>query len=122
MKTERQMLLKRLEELKGGGSDYLVKITAVDYIKYVEVVYILRDMEKNDDTLLEVDLDPSDLWVESAVHIYPAADWYEREMAEMFGIAIRGRKAGRLLLEKWDGKGYPLRKSFAWNAPYERID
>jgi NADH:ubiquinone oxidoreductase subunit C len=37
----------------------------------------------------------------------------------MFGIEIRGRDAKRLLLEKWDGKEFPLRKSFRWNADYK---
>ncbi len=122
MKIERSEILKRLEELKGSGSEYLVKITAVDYAEYIELVYIVRNIDSSVDTLLEVDLDPSDLCVESVMHIYPAADWYERELSEMFGIRLRGRKTRRLLLEKWDGKGYPLRKGFGWNAPYEKID
>ena len=48
------------------------------------------------------------------IGVYKAADWHERELSEMFGIEIKGRKVKRLLLEKWNGVDAPLRKSFAW--------
>ena len=102
------------------GYTYLVKITAVDYIKTLTVIYILRDIEKNKDQILEVNMPEEDLWIESIMNVYNAADWYERELHEMFGIKIKGRKMKRLLLEKWDGKGYPLRKNFSWGKPYEK--
>lgn len=114
--------MQRLKELKEGGYTYLVKLTAVDYEKYLEAVYIVRDLEKNDDQSLEFEIDPADAWVHTAVDIYKAADWYEREMHEMFGIEIKGRHAERLLLEKWNGKAAPLRKNFTWGTPYETGD
>lgn len=122
MKIKREELVKQLKELKSGGYTYLVKLTAVDYEKYLEVVYIVRNIETNSDQTLEVEVDPSDAWVHTAVEVYRAADWYEREMREMFGIEIKGRHAERLLLEKWNGKAAPLRKNFTWNAPYETSD
>ena len=54
------------------------------------------------------------------VGVYKAADWYEREMSEMFGIKIKGRRVKRLLLEKWNGSDFPLRKSFVWGDPNYR--
>lgn len=122
MKTERGGLLEKIRGLRSQGYSYLVKITAVDYEKYLEVVYMLRNMEQNKDETLEVDVDPSDAWVPTVMHEFEAADWYEREMFEMFGIQIKGRQAERLLLEKWNGKPAPLRKNFVWDAPYETSD
>lgn len=119
MKIEREMLASKLAEMKKSGFAYLVKITAVDYIKSITILYFIRDIGAAKDEILEIELDPADLWVPTVMHIYSAADWYERELSEMFGVEIKGRKAERLLLEKWDGKSFPLRKSFAWNAPYE---
>jgi NADH:ubiquinone oxidoreductase subunit C len=119
LKIERDELIPRLKTLKEEGYTYLVKITAVDYVSYIEVVYMVRDLLKNDDQSLEAELDPSDAWVHTATEVYKAADWYERELQEMFGVVIKGRDAERLLLEKWNGKGAPLRKNFTWNAPYE---
>ena len=61
-----------------------------------------------------VKLDPAKPAVHTVAGIYSAADWNEREMAEMFGIEIRGRHVKRLLLENWEGAGAPMRKKFAW--------
>jgi NADH:ubiquinone oxidoreductase subunit C len=67
-------------------------------------------------------LDQNNPSVRTIIHLYRAADWYERELSEMFGIKIEGRKAKRLLLEKWNGSEYPLRKSFVWGNPnYKRL-
>ncbi|MEM0200933.1 MAG: NADH-quinone oxidoreductase subunit C [Candidatus Micrarchaeaceae archaeon] len=113
-------LLKSIEQLYNEGYTYLVKITAVDYIKTINVIYILRSFNKNEDKILEAELDPANPSVETIIHIYEGADWYERELHEMFGIKINGRHVKKLILEKWDGKGYPLRKNFEWGKPYEK--
>ncbi len=120
LSIEKKDLVKSIEQAYSEGYTYLVKITAVDYVKTVNVIYILRSLDKNQDKILECELDPANLSVETITHIYEGADWYEREMQEMFGVRINGRKAKRLILEKWDGKGYPLRKSFEWGKPYEK--
>ncbi|MDE1854998.1 MAG: NADH-quinone oxidoreductase subunit C [Candidatus Micrarchaeota archaeon] len=119
MKIDRTELVKKASDLKSQGYSYLVKLTAVDYEQHLEVIYILRNMKENKDETLEIDLDPADAWVPTLVGNFKAADWYEREMFEMFGIDVKGRNVERLLLEKWNGKAAPLRKNFTWNAPYE---
>ncbi|MEM0086719.1 MAG: NADH-quinone oxidoreductase subunit C [Candidatus Micrarchaeaceae archaeon] len=118
MKVERGNVIEAINELKAKGFSYLVKITAVDYQDHVQVLYFLRDIEKRKDEIVEVDLPNEDLSVPTIVPIYKAADWYERELHEMFGILIEGRNTKRLLLEKWDGVDAPLRKSFAWGSKY----
>ncbi|VVB77488.1 NADH-quinone oxidoreductase subunit C/D [uncultured archaeon] len=120
MKIDREDLLGKMGEKKKEGFSYLVKITAVDYDKHIEVIYFLRDMARSKDDSIEVEIAPSDAWVPTVTQIYRSADWYEREMAEMFGIEIKNRNARRLLLEKWNGKPSPLRKNFGWGEPYER--
>ncbi|MGC8479161.1 MAG: NADH-quinone oxidoreductase subunit C [Candidatus Micrarchaeia archaeon] len=121
MKIERRDFLDNIKKNYAEGYKYLVKITAVDYIKTVNLIYILRNFDKNDDIVIEVELNPNDLWIETVTEIYNAADWYERELYEMFGIKIKDRRIKKLLLEKWDGKGYPLRKNFVWNTEYEKV-
>ncbi|MCL5008542.1 MAG: NADH-quinone oxidoreductase subunit C [Candidatus Marsarchaeota archaeon] len=118
MKVEREELGRNIERAKSSGYDYLIKITAVDYIDNVTVIYFFRNLAEGKDATFEVELQPSDLWLVTIEPLFPAADWYERELQEMFGVIIRGRKAERLLLEKWDGKAYPLRKSFEWGKEY----
>ncbi|MCL5239232.1 MAG: NADH-quinone oxidoreductase subunit C [Candidatus Marsarchaeota archaeon] len=119
MKIERNEITQKISAMKAQGYSYLIKITAVDYEKYIEIVYMLRNMEQNKDETLEVDVDPSDAWIPTVIDQFDAADWYERELFEMFGVQVKGRHVERLLLEKWDGKPAPLRKNFVWNGPYE---
>ncbi|MCL4364935.1 MAG: NADH-quinone oxidoreductase subunit C [Candidatus Marsarchaeota archaeon] len=119
MKVDRDALVATVSRMKSEGFDYLVKVTAVDYADHIDVLYILRNTDTSKDEILEVMLDPEDLRIHTIINIHKSADWYEREMSEMFGIGILGRNAPRLLLEKWDGVDPPLRKVFAWNAAYK---
>jgi NADH-quinone oxidoreductase subunit C len=118
LKIDRNELMGKANELKKSGFTYLVKITAVDYINYLEAVYFVRNIKEGKDETIEVEVGPADAWVPTVMGVYAAADWYEREMSEMFGIEVKGRPVGRLLLEKWNGKAAPLRKNFNWGEPY----
>ncbi len=109
--------METLSELKTKGYDYLKKITAVDYSDHLEVVYILYNTKERKEEIITSKLQPISPSIRTIIHLYRAADWYERELYEMFGIKIEGRKAKRLLLEKWNGSEYPLRKSFVWGKP-----
>lgn len=107
--------------MKSGGYDYLKKITAVDYSDRLEVVYILYSTSDKREEVVKASIPPENPSIDTVMHIYRAADWYERELSEMFGIKIKGRKTKRLLLEKWNGSEAPLRKSFVWGNPnYKR--
>jgi NADH-quinone oxidoreductase subunit C len=118
---EQGALLRTLRNAK-DRFNYLKKITAVDYSTYFEVVYVLFDTETKEQEIIKVKLPHENASIDSVMEIYPAADWYEREMAEMFGIKIRGRNTKRLLLEKWNGAVPPLLKSFEWGKDYKKLD
>ena len=122
MKIDKNELIPQIREMKRNGFDYLVAITAVDYVKNIQALYFLRNISENKDEILEIELQPENPSLPTIIHLFKGANWYERELSEMFWIKIEGRNAKRLLLEKWDGKAAPLRKSFAWNAPYESSD
>jgi NADH-quinone oxidoreductase subunit C len=114
--------VKQLEELKGKGFDYLKKITAVDYTQYLEVLYIVFNMSTKKEEIVKVKLPAQNPEIDTVLHLYNAADWYERELSEMFGIKILGRNAKRLLLEEWNGVDAPLRKSFVWGKDYKKME
>lgn len=114
--------MKTLGDMKTKGYDYLKKITAIDYSDRLEVVYILYSVSEKKEEIVMVKLPTINPKIDTALPIYKAADWYERELSEMFGIKIIGRKAKRLLLEKWNGSDPPLRKSFVWGNPnYKKL-
>jgi NADH-quinone oxidoreductase subunit C len=127
MEIPKEDLLQTCESLKKKGYDYLKKITAVDTGTTLEVVYIISSVGNPNPNMpkqetLHVKLPYSSPSIQSVLNIYPSADWYERELSEMFGIAILGRDiARRLLLEEWNGKDPPLRKSFVWGKDYDRM-
>ncbi len=114
--------MKTLRGRKSAGYDYLKKITAVDYVTYLEVVYIIYNPAKREQEVIKAKLPVEKPSIDTVTEIYKAADWYERELSEMFGIKIKGRTAKRLLLEEWNGSGAPLRKSFTWGKEdYEKV-
>jgi NADH-quinone oxidoreductase subunit C len=118
LKIEREELIEKLRELSNSGYNYLVKITAVDYIDHLEVIYFIRNMQNKKEEHVRLDLKDGES-LPTVIEIYKSADYYERELSEMFGIAIEGREVKRLLLEKWDGLEAPLRKSFPWGSDYK---
>jgi NADH-quinone oxidoreductase subunit C len=123
MEIRKEALVQTCRGLKEKGFDYLKKITAVDYLNYIEVVYVLYNTKSKEQEILYAQLDLRDPSIESNMSVYSAADWYEREMAEMFGIEVMGReKTKRLLLEEWNGSGYPLLKSFEWGKEYKKLE
>ncbi len=117
---QKEALVQTLENMK-KRYDYLKNITAVDYPDGLEVVYVLYSTVSKEQELVKVKLPHENPNIESVVGVYPAADWHERELFEMFGIKILGRKVGRLLLEKWNGVDPPLLKSFEWGKDYRKI-
>jgi NADH-quinone oxidoreductase subunit C len=114
--------VKTLEGRKQEGYSYLKKITAVDYGDSLEVLYFIYDPASRASDIVKVKLPSTKPSINTVIGVYKAADWHERELSEMFGIEIKGRKVKRLLLEKWNGVDAPLRKSFAWgDKNYRKI-
>ncbi len=102
-----------LEHLKlEAGFDYLVDVTAVDYPKKeerFEVVYILYSFERRQRIRIKTRIrDGQEL--QSAVSVYPGANWLEREVYDMFGIRFSGRPDLRRILLPDEWEGHPLRK------------
>ena len=92
----------------------LVDITAVDYPdreKRFEIVYHLLSMYQNQRLRLRMSVRVDDTII-SIVDIHPAANWFEREIYDMFGVLFSGHPDLRRLLTDYGFKGHPLRKDF----------
>lgn len=92
----------------------LVDITAVDYPsreKRFDVVYHFLSMYTNQRVRVRVRIREDDL-VPSIIDPYPAANWFEREIFDMFGILFSGHPDLRRILTDYGFRGYPLRKDF----------
>ena len=76
------------------------------------VFYHLMSLERNSDVRIKVALSEEDLNIPSATQIWPNANWYEREVWDMFGIVVTGHPhLTRILLPKY-WEGHPLRKEY----------
>ena len=92
----------------------LVDITAVDYpgrAKRFDVVYHFLSMYTNQRIRLRVSIREEDM-VPSIVDVHPSANWFEREVFDMFGILFTGHPDLRRILTDYGFRGYPLRKDF----------
>ena len=92
----------------------LVDITAVDHptdLPRFEVVYHLLSMHKNHRVRVKVAVGEADM-VPSIIAVHAAANWFEREVFDMFGILFSGHPDLRRILTDYGFRGYPLRKDF----------
>ena len=92
----------------------LVDITAVDYPergKRFDVVYHFLSMYRNQRIRLRAAIREDEM-VPSIVNVHPSANWFEREVYDMFGILFSGHPDLRRLLTDYGFRGYPLRKDF----------
>ena len=107
-------LLRFLRDDAGCRFKMLVDITAVDYPERAarfDVVYNLLSLHNNLRVRVIVEVD-EETPVPSAVPLYSAAGWFEREVWDMFGIAFTGHPDLRRMLTDYGFEGHPLRKDF----------
>lgn len=94
--------------------EVLIDICGVDWPKRAErfdVVYHLLSPRLNQRIRLKLKTDES-APVPSVIPVFPAADWFEREAYDMYGILFSGHPDLRRLLTDYGFQGHPLRKDF----------
>ncbi len=74
------------------------------------IVYHLTSFERNEDVRIKVPLKEPELTLPTATPVWEAANWYEREVYDMFGIIFEGHPRLTRILMPRSWKGYPLRK------------
>ncbi|MFA7432499.1 MAG: NADH-quinone oxidoreductase subunit C [Gemmobacter sp.] len=92
----------------------LIDITAVDHPERAErfdVVWHLLSMRTNRRIRLKAPVG-EEAMVPSVTGIHPGANWFEREVFDMFGILFSGHPDLRRLLTDYGFRGHPLRKDF----------
>jgi len=116
-----------LEFLKDDcGFDLLSDITCVDYLHYrgardrFGLVYNLVSTTSNLRLIVRCYLNEPDLKVPSAYPLWKGADWFEREVYDMYGIEFEGHPDLRRILLPEEFVAYPLRKDYPLRGRGER--
>ena len=110
-------ILKTLMFFKDNPSfnmDTLIDFTAVDYPNEERrflLIYNLLSVSKNFRIKIKTWVS-ADKPVSSITEIFPCANWYEREVWDLFGIRFIGHPDLRRILTDYDFVGHPLRKDF----------
>jgi NADH-quinone oxidoreductase subunit C len=91
-----------------------IDICGADYPereKRFDVVYHLLSPYKNQRVRVKVQVD-EETTVPSAIPVYPASNWYERETFDLYGVLFSGHPDLRRILTDYGFSGHPLRKDF----------
>ena len=107
---------KTIEDYKNQGYEMMVDLTAVDWYRKkeprFEVIVNLLSVSKNSRLIVNVSVPDEDLKVPSICEIYPGANFYEREVFDMFGIEFENHPELTRILMPDDWTGNPLRKDY----------
>ncbi len=104
--------------------EMLEDLTAVDYwpdgTPRFNVVYQVHSLSQNERIVLRVPVDELQPSLPSVESVYPGANWYEREIWDLFGIRFEGNHDLRRILMPSDWSGHPLRKDYP--TGYEEVE
>ncbi len=95
--------------------NYVADVTCVDWYPSdprFEVVYHLLSISKKERVRLKVRLSEQSPVVDSVTSVWPAANYFEREVFDLFGVRFTGHPYLRRLLMPEDWEGHPLRKDY----------
>ena len=121
------------EKNKGGESNtgqfrQITDIAGVDFperIKRFDVIYHFLSFKHNIRLRIKITIS-EDETISSITSIFPAANWFEREAFDMYGIQFKDHPDLRRILTDYGFEGYPLRKDFPLSGNveirYDEID
>lgn len=111
VEIKKEQLIEILTFLKNGGYEVLMDLTAVDYVKRTKIVYWLHNPNNFERVRVILFIDREEK-IPSATSIWEGANWYERELYDMFGVHFDGHPDLKRILMPDDWKGHPLLRDY----------
>jgi NADH-quinone oxidoreductase subunit C len=108
-------VLRFLRDEPALAFEMLSDLTAVDYLGRAprfEVVYHLYSITHNQRVRVKASVPESPCQIDSVVELWPAANWMEREVWDLYGIRFRNHPDLRRILLYEEFEGHPLRKDY----------
>ncbi len=116
-------LVKYIKEDDEIAIDYLSSLSAVDYLEDgMEMVYHFCSIKHHHKLTIKVKLDREKPEIPTIMEVFPAANWFEREAWELFGVDIKGHPELETLLlpEDWD-QGWPMRRDWEGGEDFVKM-
>jgi NADH-quinone oxidoreductase subunit C len=116
-------LLDVARHLKSAGFDFCSDVTATDWpprAQRFDVIYCLYSIRDRQRIRVKVRAAEGE-GVPSVTGVWPAANWLEREVYDMFGVNFTGHPDRRRMLMPEDWQGHPQRKDYPLEGPGELL-
>lgn len=110
--VEAENLLSTMTDLRDAGFDRLGMVTAVDRGDSLGLVYRVGSRSLSAKVFVKCSIPREEPRIDSLVALWPAANWQEREVFDLFGIVFEGHPDLRRIFLPEDFEGHPLRKDY----------
>lgn len=111
----RENIIAACQAIKAAGYNFLEDVTAVDWYPSeprFQIVYSILSFSLKRRLRLVVRLAGDDAALDSITSVWPAANFYEREVFDLFGVHFGGHPNLRRIMMPEDWQGHPLRKDY----------
>jgi NADH-quinone oxidoreductase subunit C len=112
----REFIREACVQLKAQGlTDFLSDLTCADFYPRqprFEMAYHLLSISRRERVRLKVRLEGDDASIESVTPVWPSANFFEREVFDLFGVRFLGHPYLRRIMMPEDWEGHPLRKDY----------
>ena len=112
----RESIREACSHLKTQGfTDFLSDVTCADFYPHTprfEMAYHLLSIKRKERVRLKVRLGGDDPVIESITPVWPSANFFEREVFDLFGVRFLGHPYLRRIMMPEDWEGHPLRKDY----------
>ena len=111
----KESIVAACEAVKAAGYNFFEDATAVDWYPQeprIQLSYHIVSHRLKERVRLAARLDSTDLAIDSITGVWPSANFYEREVFDLFGVHFGGHPRLTRIMMPEDWQGHPLRKDY----------